>query len=92
MQQHKHHGQILQHTISWSKPQPSYLKCNVDCALFNNNSVAGYGFCFRNSADHFVFGMPNFSHCTLLPAEAEAWGLFEAMKFALANDMFSVTF
>lgn len=36
--------------------------------------------------------MSNFSHCTLLPAEAEAWGLFEAMKFALANDMSSVIF
>jgi len=36
--------------------------------------------------------MSNFSHCTLLPCtllptEAEAWGLFEAMKFALANGM-----
>jgi len=33
-----------------------------------------------------------FSHFSLLPAEAEAWGLLEAMKFALDNDMPSVIF
>ncbi|XP_024632655.2 uncharacterized protein [Medicago truncatula] len=78
--------------VSWSKPPPSHLKCNVDCALFNNISAVGYGFCFRNSTGHFVSGMSNFTHCNLLPAEAEAWGLFEAMKFALDNDMPSVIF
>nr|ABD32681.1 Polynucleotidyl transferase, Ribonuclease H fold [Medicago truncatula] len=39
-----------------------------------------------------MFGMSNFSHYSLLLVEAEAWGLFEAIKFALANDMTFVIF
>jgi ribonuclease HI len=92
MQHHKIHGQQVHHTVMWSKPPPPFLKCNVDCALFNNNSVAGYGLCIRNSTGQFIVGMSNFTHSSLMPVEAEAWGLLEAIKFAAANDMSSVIF
>ena len=92
MQHHKNQGQIVHHTVLWAKPPPPFLKCNVDCALFNNNSVAGYGLCFCNSTVHFIDGMSNFSHCSLMPVEAEAWGLLEAIKFVFAKDMSSVIF
>lgn len=45
MQQHKHHDQNVQHTTLWSKSSPSYMKCNIHCAIFYNNSVVGYDIC-----------------------------------------------
>jgi len=92
MQHRKNPGQQVQHTVLWTKPPPPFLKCNVDCALFNNNSVAGYGLCICNSTGQFIAGMSNFSHCSLTPVEAEAWGLLEAIKFAVVKDMPYVIF
>jgi hypothetical protein len=34
----------------WVKPPPSSLKCNVDCALFNNNTITELDICFRDSS------------------------------------------
>jgi len=76
----------------WTKPPISYLKCNVDCALFNNNTITGFGFCFRDSSGQFVTGMSNYSHSATSPLEAEALGLFEAIQFAIDRDMTSVIF
>jgi hypothetical protein len=42
--------------VSWTKPPPNSLKCYVDCTLFANNSIAGYGVCFRDSNGHFIYG------------------------------------
>ena len=92
MQHHKNLGQQVQHTVLWTKPPPPFLNCNVDCALFNNNSVAGYGLCIRNSTGQFIAGMSNFSHCSLTPVEAEAWGLLEAIKFVVVKDISYVIF
>jgi len=76
----------------WTKPPISFLKCNVDCALFNNNTITGFGFCFRDSSGQFVTGMSNYSHSATSPPEAEALGLFEAIQFAIDRDMTSVIF
>lgn len=38
-------------------PNPdTVVKYNVDCALFNNNSIMGYDMCFRDSRSLFLFG------------------------------------
>jgi len=92
MQHHKNQGQQVHHTVQWTKPPPPFFKCNVDCALFNNNSTAGYGICIRNSTSQFIADMSNFSHYSLMPVEAKAWGLLEAIKFGVAKDMSSVIF
>ena len=36
-------------------------KCNVDCALFNNNSFMGYDICFRDLMGQFLFGKSNWA-------------------------------
>jgi len=92
MQHHKNQGQQVHHSVLWTKPPPPFLKFNVDCALFNNNSVAGYGLYIRNSTGQFIGCMSNFSHCFLMLVEVEAWGLLEAIKFVVAKDMSSVIF
>jgi ribonuclease HI len=68
------------------------LKCNVDCALFNNSSITGYGICIRDSARQLVLGLSNFSHYSSSPAEAEALGLLEAIKFSIDSGMNLVIF
>lgn len=92
IQHHSNRDPNLQLVTSWSKPPPTHLKCNVDCALFQNNFITGYGFCFRNPLGHLVLGVSNFIHQSSLPIEAEALGLFEAIKFAIAENMSSVIF
>jgi len=65
-------------------------ECNVDCALFNNNTIKCYGFRFHNSSGNLVSGVSNFdpNSCPL----PEALGLYEAIEFAIAQDMPSIIF
>jgi len=63
-----------------------------DCALFQKNVITGYGFCFRDSLGHLVSGVSNFIHQLSLPTEAEALDLYEAIMFAIAQNMSSVIF
>jgi len=30
----------------WTKPDLGMIKCNVDAASFNSNTIMGYGMCF----------------------------------------------
>ena len=53
----------------WSTPPNTIFKCNVDCALFNNNTNAGYGFCFHDSTGSLISGMSNYSHYALSPTD-----------------------
>jgi ribonuclease HI len=76
----------------WLKPLPATMKCNVDCALFNNNTITGYGLCFRDSTGQLVLGMSNYDFFSSSPTEAEALGLLEAIKLAAARGYHSVTF
>jgi len=49
MQRAKYQEQNPTHTSSWVKPPTSTTKCNVDAAMFDNNTIMGYDMCFRNS-------------------------------------------
>jgi ribonuclease HI len=92
MQQAKNSMQEITHDALWEKPPLTVVKCNVDCALFNNNSIMGYGLCFRDSMGHFLLGMSNYEFHRVTPSEAEATGLLEAVKLAIARGMQSVIF
>ncbi|XP_024626802.2 uncharacterized protein [Medicago truncatula] len=84
--------QEITHDALWEKPPLTVVKCNVECALFNNNSIMGYGLCFRDSMGHFLPGMSNYEFLRVTPSEAEATGLLEAVKLAIARGMQSVIF
>lgn len=45
-----------------------------------------------DSTGSLILGISNYSHCALSPTEVEAWGLYEAKKFAIDRGMQSVTF
>jgi len=76
----------------WLKPLPATMKCNVDCALFNDNTITGYGLCFRDSTGQLVLGMSNYAFFSSSPSEAEALELLEAIKLDVVRGCQTVTF
>jgi len=85
MQRARQPGQGTYIEAKWMKPLPPSMKCNVDCALFNNNTITGYGFCIRDSSGHLMLGMSDYAFFSSSPAEAEALGLLEAIKLVVAR-------
>jgi ribonuclease HI len=92
MQRAKQPRQGTHQEHKWLKPLPATMKCNVDCALFNNNTITGYGLCFRDSTGQLVLGMSNYAFFSSSSTEAEALGLLEAIKLAVERGYQSVTF
>ena len=68
------------------------IKCNVDCALFNNNTITGLGICFRDSSGTLFLSLSKYSYFNSTPSEAEAPGLFEVINIAINCHMPSVIF
>ncbi|XP_024633515.1 uncharacterized protein [Medicago truncatula] len=77
---------------SWIKPPIGTIKCNVDAAAFNNNSIMGYGMCFRDYTGTFLLGKSDFYHSSATVLEAESLALLDAIKVAISNEMHVVLF
>jgi len=92
MQQAKHPVQEMTHDALWEKPPLTVVKCNVDCVLFKNNSIMGYGLCFKDSMGLLLLGMSNYEFLRVTPSEAKASGLLEEVKLSIARGMQSVIF
>ena len=92
MQRTKHQEQNLTHTSSWVKPPTGTTKCNVDAAMFDNNTIMRYGMYFRNSLGQLFLGKSGFllSFATVL--EAGSIALLESIKTAISNGMHTVLF
>jgi len=76
----------------WTKPQHGWIKCNVDTAIFNANTIMGYGICFRNSTDNFLLGKSDLNYSSVTVLEAEAIGLLESIKMAISKAFHHVMF
>ncbi|PNX86023.1 eukaryotic translation initiation factor 3 subunit c, partial [Trifolium pratense] len=61
----------LRHFL-FSIPPLNTVKCNVDCAFFNNNTIMGYGLCFRDASGQLMYGESSWKQCFMTTAEAEA--------------------
>jgi len=81
LQRARQPNQNIHQDERWVKPPPSSLKCNVDRALFNNNTITGLNICFRNSSGTLHYGLSKYSLYTSPPSEAEALSLLEALTF-----------
>jgi len=92
MQKAKSLAHSAEHPHKWSKPLVGIIKCNVDAASFNNDSIKGYGMCFRDSSELFMFGKSDYYYSSTTILEAETIGLLEAIKVALSNGMHVVWF
>jgi len=77
---------------TWLKPPVGKIKCNVDAASFNNNSIMGHGMCFRDSTRSFLLGKSDFSHSSATVLEAESLGLLDVIQVAISYGMHDVLF
>lgn len=76
----------------WEKHSSPMVKCNLDCALFNNNTITGLGICFRDSSGALLLDFSKYSYFISTPSEAEVLGLFEAINVVINRQMTSVIF
>jgi len=72
-------------SLTWSRPPEGTIKCNVDAAFFNNNSIMGYVICFRNSSGVLILGKSAYYYSSHTVLEAEIIGLLEAIKEAIST-------
>ncbi|XP_024636515.1 uncharacterized protein [Medicago truncatula] len=77
---------------AWIKPPVGMIKCNVDAAAFDNNSVMGYGMCFRDSMGVLLLGKSDFYYSSATVLEAESLGLLDAIKVAISHGMRDIMF
>jgi len=92
MQKAKHPMTPQDQQPAWTKPQSGYIKCNVDAALFNNNTTMAYSLCFRDSTGASLIGKFEYLHLSVSVLEAESFGLLHSLKMAISNGMHNVTF
>ncbi|XVF71911.1 hypothetical protein PTKIN_Ptkin12aG0078100 [Pterospermum kingtungense] len=78
--------------MRWHKPPNSYLKCNIDAAIFSDSLSTGLGCIVRDSNGAFVAsrmdklaGLPTIKEC-------EALALLEAVKWMLSLGLKNVVF
>lgn len=67
-------------------------KSNVDAATFHNNSITGYGICFRNHLAELLIGKSDILLSSATILEAETIALLESLKMATTNGMHEVLF
>jgi ribonuclease HI len=92
MQKAKHPVTPQDQQPAWTKPQSGYIKCNVDAALFNNNTTMAYSLCFRDSTGALLIGKSEYLHLSVSVLEAESLGLLHSLKMTISNSMHNVTF
>jgi len=76
----------------WEKPLQLMVKCNVDCALFDNNTITGLGICFKDSSGALLLGFSKYSYLNSTLSVAETLSLFEAINIVIYRHMTYVIF
>ena len=66
----------------WEKPDPGWVKCNVDVAFVTGSGKTSVGLCFRDSNGQFMAGMTQWQQLVSSTIEGEAWALLLAMQEA----------
>jgi ribonuclease HI len=92
MQRAKHPARPEDQHLIWTKPPVGHIKCNVDAAIFNNNTTMAYGLCFRDSSGALLMGKSEYLHLYVSVLEAESLGLPHSLKMAISNHLHYVTF
>jgi hypothetical protein len=91
MQRVKPHVPNVEYPTSWTTPPTGVIKCNVDAAIFHNNTV-GYRMCFRNSVGHFLMGKSAHLHSSVSVLEAEAIALLAVINTTISLGYHNVMF
>jgi hypothetical protein len=102
MQKSRQSSQGTHQQTLWEKPSPPVVICNVDCALFNNNTITslvikkhiitGLGICFRESSRALLLDFSKSSYFNSTPLEAQVLDLFEAINIDINRHVTYVIF
>ncbi|KAM7509259.1 hypothetical protein LguiA_019712 [Lonicera macranthoides] len=65
----------------WERPQPDYVKCNVNASLDNVNAKTGFKFLVRDHEGKFVAGGAGCKNVIIQLKIAEAIGIQEALSW-----------
>ncbi|CAJ2634757.1 unnamed protein product [Trifolium pratense] len=66
--------------VPWQTPPPSYLKCNIDAAVFSHDNKVSLGACLRDEKGVFVAAFSCHENGSYTACEAEAWGLYKRIE------------
>jgi len=83
-------AQIVDRT--WTKPPTEWIKCNVDCALFEAEGQFGVGICFRDNLGRLLQAHSMTFPYVATAAECEATALQQAIQIALDKGFNRVAF
>jgi ribonuclease HI len=92
MQRAKDQRFNTEQSTSWVKPPMGRIKCNVDAALFSNNTMMGYGMCFRDFFGQLLYGKSGYLLSSATVLEAETIALLESINVAISNGWNNVLF
>ncbi|PNY14146.1 ribonuclease H, partial [Trifolium pratense] len=67
--------------VPWQTPPPSYLKCNIDAAVFSHDNKVSLGACLRDEKGVFVAAFSCHENGSYTACEAEAWGLYKRIEW-----------
>ncbi|KAK2358234.1 hypothetical protein QL285_095437 [Trifolium repens] len=76
----------------WEKPDPGWVKCNVDVAFVTGSGKTSVGLCFRDSNGQFMAGMTQWQQIISSTIEGEVWALLLAMQEARHKGLDRVQF
>jgi len=79
-------------TPVWSKPQIYWIKCNVDCALFEAEGKFSVGICFRDNLGHLIQVNSMVFPFVTTATECEATALQQSLQIALDLGLNRVVF
>ena len=67
--------------LSWLPPPSTYLKCNIDAAVFTLENKVSMGACLRDELGGFIAAFSCHDNGMYTAAEAEAWGLCKGIEW-----------
>eukprot|EP00257_Ricinus_communis_P027818 XP_025015232.1 uncharacterized protein LOC112536661 [Ricinus communis] len=92
LQRNGNEARVMLEVLTCCPPQPGFVKCNVDGAVFTASGRSGFGMVIRDSAGSFVMGADGSSPGLFNVKLAEAIGLREAVQWVLSLGRSNVIF
>jgi hypothetical protein len=66
---------------SWQPPATSFVKCNIDAAIFISEQKVSTGACLHNEKGEFLADLSCYHNAVLTPADAEVLGLLQGLEW-----------
>lgn len=78
--------------LTWQKPPPGFLKCNIDAAFHEDQNLTSLAYCWRNDHGVFLGAMSSWVPPLLPVCESEAMTLLSTLHWAVSMNKSYVIF